>query len=118
MRGVLKGDGLLADVACFAVVDGSDDGTVRLQLSAQGDAVMPSRRISVAVLLRARVNDAAGRRLGDWVLQRVLSHSHVYIVVLIQQLRAGHVLGERHMPGRMRNSFPTATKNKTKPPLG
>lgn len=61
MRGVLEGDGPLADIAGFAVVDGSDDGAVRLQLSAQGDAVMASCRISAAVLLRARVNNPAGR---------------------------------------------------------
>lgn len=61
VRGILEGDGPLADVASFAVVDSSDDGAVRLQLSAQGDAVMPSRWVSVAVLLRTRVNNSACR---------------------------------------------------------
>lgn len=59
VRGVLEGDGPLAHVAGFAVVDGSDDGTVGLQLSAQGDAVVPSCAIPGAALLRARVHDAA-----------------------------------------------------------
>lgn len=116
MRGILKGDGPLADVARFAVTDSSDDGAVRLQLSAQGDAVVPSCWIVVTVVLRTGVNNSACCRLGDWVLNGVLSHSHVYTVVLVQQFRAGDVLGERHTPGRTRTNLPTI-KNKMKLPF-
>lgn len=116
MCGILKGDGPLADVAGFAVTDSSDDGAVRLQLSAQGDAVVPSRWIVVTVVLRTGVNNSACCRLGDWVLNGVLSHSHVYTVVLVQQFGAGDVLGERHTPGRTRTKLPII-KNKIKLPF-
>lgn len=57
MRGVLEGDGPLAHVAGFAVVDGRDDGAVGLQLAAQRDAVVPS--CGIPALLRARVDNSA-----------------------------------------------------------
>lgn len=99
MRGVLEGDGPLAHGAGPAVADGGGDGAVGLQLAAQADAAVPGRGVPGAALLRARLHDAARTGLGDGVLQGGLSHRHVYAVVLVQQLGAGHVLRERHTAG-------------------